>query len=76
MRARTSWNQANGSTTHRLQVAMKVRSTAAVLPPLSLPKNVQFAPTNRNVPIGPFGGAVVDFQLAVFQKTRQRFPLV
>ena len=37
----TSWNQANGSTPHRLQEATKLRSTAAVLPPLSLPKNVQ-----------------------------------
>src|SRR5436305_6201775 len=37
-RERTSWNHANGSTPHRLQEAMKLRSTAAVLPPLSLPK--------------------------------------
>ena len=48
MRASTSWNQANGSTPHRLQVAMKVRSTAAVLPPLSLPKNVQLPAANRH----------------------------
>src|ERR1019366_5254535 len=41
MRESTSWNHANGSTPHRLQEAMKLRSTAAVLPPLSLPKNVQ-----------------------------------
>jgi hypothetical protein len=26
--------------------------------------------------IAPFRGAVVDLQLAVFQKTRQRFPLI
>src|ERR1044071_3826785 len=38
---RTSRNQANGSTRLRLQEAMKLRSTAAVFPPLSLPKNVQ-----------------------------------
>jgi hypothetical protein len=42
MRESTSWNHANGSTPHRLQDAMKLRSTAAVLPPLSLPKKVQF----------------------------------
>ena len=41
MRESTSRNQANGSTPHRLQEAMKLRNTAAVLPPLSLPKNVQ-----------------------------------
>ena len=39
MRESTSRNQANGSTPLRLQEAMKVRSTAAVLPPWSLPKN-------------------------------------
>ena len=41
IRASTSQNQANGSTPFRLQEAMKLRSTAAVLPPLSLPKKVQ-----------------------------------
>src|SRR5271165_4149819 len=41
MRESTSRNQANGSTLDRLQEAMKLRSTAAVLPPPSLPKNVQ-----------------------------------
>ena len=41
MRESTSRNQANGSTAHRLQDATKLRSTAAVLPPLSLPKNVE-----------------------------------
>ena len=41
MRESTSRNQANGSTPHRLQEAMKLRSTAAVVPPLSLPKKVQ-----------------------------------
>ena len=41
MRESTSRNQANGSTPHRLQEAMKLRNTAAVLPPLSLPKKVQ-----------------------------------
>lgn len=33
MRESTSLNQANGSTPHRLQEAMKLRNTAAVLPP-------------------------------------------
>src|SRR5204862_6445687 len=42
MRESTSWNHANGSTPHRLQEAMKLRSTAAVLPPLSPPKKVQY----------------------------------
>src|SRR5437762_9666199 len=37
----TSRNQANGSTLLRLQEAIKLLRTAAVLPPLSLPKNVQ-----------------------------------
>ena len=37
----TSRNQANGSTPHPLQEAMKLRNTAAVLPPPSLPKNIQ-----------------------------------
>ena len=41
-RESTSRNHANGSTPHRLQEAIKLRSTAAVLPPLSLPKKVQF----------------------------------
>jgi hypothetical protein len=41
MRESTSRNQANGSTPHRLQEAMKLRNTAAVLPPRSLPKKVQ-----------------------------------
>jgi hypothetical protein len=40
MRESTSQNHANVSTPHRLQVAMKLRNTAAVLPPPSLPKNV------------------------------------
>jgi hypothetical protein len=41
MRESTSRNQANGSTPARLQEAMKLRNTAAVLPPPSLPKKVQ-----------------------------------
>src|SRR6266849_1353492 len=41
MRKSTSWNQANGSTFASSQDATKLRRTAAVLPPRSLPKNVQ-----------------------------------
>ena len=41
MRASTSRNHTHGSIFTRSQEATKVRSTAAVLPPLSLPKNVQ-----------------------------------
>ena len=41
MRESTSRNQENGSTPQRLQEAMKLRNTAAVLPPVSLPKKVQ-----------------------------------
>jgi hypothetical protein len=41
MRESTSQNQANGSAPDRLQEAMKLHNTAAVLPPASLPKNVQ-----------------------------------
>src|SRR5215475_9389592 len=41
IRESTSRNQANGSMPHRLQEAMKLRNTAAVLPPPSLPKKVQ-----------------------------------
>ena len=55
MRESTSLNQANGSTPHRLQEAMKLRSTAAVLPPLSLPKKVQFPrPTAITHPFCPY----------------------
>ena len=41
MRESTSLNQAKGSTPARWQEATKLRNTAAVLPPWSLPKNVQ-----------------------------------
>jgi hypothetical protein len=46
----------NGSTPLRLQEAMKLRSTAAVLPPLSLPKNVQFVRPSA-ISVGSLGGA-------------------
>jgi len=41
MRASTLWNQANGSVFRSSQEEMKLRSTAAVFPPLSLAKKVQ-----------------------------------
>src|SRR6516225_1734132 len=43
MRDSTSRNQANGSTFTNSQEDIKLRSTAAVLPPRSLPKKVQLA---------------------------------
>jgi len=43
MRESTSPNQANGSTFTNSQDVMKLLNTAAVLPPRSLPKNVQLA---------------------------------
>ena len=41
MRERMSLNQAKGSTPTRWQEAVKLRRTGAVLPPWSLPKNIQ-----------------------------------
>ena len=49
MRPSTSWNQANGSIPASSQEVTKLRSTAAVLPPLSLPKNVQLLRLCRRV---------------------------
>ena len=42
-RDNTSLSQVKGSTPMRWQDATRLRKTAAVLPPSSLPKNVQFA---------------------------------
>jgi hypothetical protein len=42
-RDNTSLSQEKGSTPTRWQDATRLRSTGAVLPPSSLPKNVQFA---------------------------------
>jgi hypothetical protein len=69
-------NHANGSIPHRLQLAMKVLSTAAVLPPASLPKKVQLPPAHRDIAAGPLGGSVVDLPFAVFEEPRQRIPLI
>jgi len=41
MRESTSWNQTKGSTFTSSQEATKLRNTAAVRPPRSLPKKVQ-----------------------------------
>jgi len=41
IRDSASWNQAKGSTPARWQEATKLRKTAAVLRPRSLPKNIQ-----------------------------------
>ena len=76
MRESTSWNQVNGSTPHRLQEAMKLRNTAAVLPPPSLPKKVQLPRPSAISRLARSSGAVVNFQLAVFQKACQRLPLI
>jgi hypothetical protein len=49
MRESTLLNQANGSTFTNSQEVTKLRNTAAVLPPRSLPKNVQlFRPTAKH----------------------------
>jgi hypothetical protein len=48
MRESTSRNRANGSTPDRLREAMKLRNTAAVLPPPSLPKKVRL-PRSRAI---------------------------
>ena len=56
MRESTSWNHANGSTPHRLQDAMKLRSTAAVVAAEEGP----VAAAELYVAVGSFRGAVVD----------------
>ena len=47
MRERTSRNQVKGSIPARWQVATKLRRTAAVLPPWSLPKKIQLLRLSR-----------------------------
>src|SRR5215475_12446334 len=47
---RTSLNQVKGSIPIRWQDATKLRSTAAVLPPWSLPKNIQLFVKVRESP--------------------------
>ena len=62
MRESTSRNHANGSTPHRLQEAMKLRNTAAVLPPPSLRgrSSCRVAAAQRDIAVGSFRGAVVN----------------
>ena len=69
MRESASWNQANGSTPLRLQEAMKLRNIGAVLPPVSLPKNVQL-PRPSAISRLARSVAPVNLQLAVFEKAR------
>jgi hypothetical protein len=76
MRESTSWNQAKGSTRQRLQLAMKLINTAAVLPPSSLPKERPVRAADGDVAVDALGGAVVDFQVTILQETRKRIPLV
>ena len=76
MRESTSQNQANGSTRQRLQVATTLNRTAAVLPPLSLPKNVQLP---RPIAISRLARSVAPLsisKIAVFKKARERGPLI
>src|SRR5438874_1873706 len=40
------------------------------------PEKGPVAPAQRDVAIGPLRGTVVNFQLAVFEKARQRLPLI
>jgi len=67
-------NQANGSIPARWQEATKLRNTAAVLPPWSLPKKIQLRrPTaipriERSV--------VVDLQVPIVTVTIQRRPIL
>jgi hypothetical protein len=53
-------------------MAMKLINTATVLPPLSLPKKVQFP---RQTAIPRFA-PVIDLRIAVSEKTCERFPLI
>src|SRR6516162_4573185 len=77
IRESTSRNQATAPTRHLfLQEAIKLRNTANVSPPASLPKNVQFPRPKATSRLAPFRGAVVDLQLSDFQKARQRLPLI
>jgi hypothetical protein len=75
MRESTSRNQANGSIPERLQEAIRLRNTAAVLPPPSLPKNVQLPRPSAMSRLAR-SVAPLYLQLAVFQKARQRLPLI
>jgi len=54
MRESTSRNQANGSTPHRLQEAMKLRNTAALLPAIIAAKECPVAAAQGDLAIGPF----------------------
>jgi hypothetical protein len=68
MRDSTSSIQANGSTLQRLQEPMKLRNTAAVLPPPSLPKKVQLP---RPSATSPFSRSVAPLSISNSQSSTQ-----
>ena len=75
MRESTSGNQVNGSTPQRLQEATKLRAS----PPSCRRcrcRRMSDCLGQCDIAVGPFRGAVVNLQLAVFQEARQRFPLI
>jgi hypothetical protein len=69
MRESTSPNQANGSTRFRLHMAMKLSSTGAVLPPWSLPKNVQLL---GSMAISPLARSVAPLSISRSPSSRNR----
>src|SRR5262249_16389409 len=58
--------------TGRNEASQNRRCSAAVIAAEKRP----VATAQRDVPIGSFAGAIVDFQLAILQKARQRLPLI
>jgi len=75
MRESTSWNQANGSTFTNSHDATKLRSTATVLPPRSLPTKVQLRRPTA-MPRKPLGVVIIDGQVTIFYVARQRRPVL
>lgn len=76
MRESTSRNQVNGSIPDRLQEAMELRNTATVLPPPSLPKDVQLPRPNAISRLARSVAPFVNLRLAVFQKSVSVSPLI
>ena len=75
MRASTSWNQANGDAAplaRRNEAPQYRRRFAADIAPKERP----VAAAQRDITVSPFRSAVVDLQLAVFEESRQRLPLI
>ena len=75
-RSSTSRRYANVSMPRCLHVAVKLNSTAAVLPPLSLPTNNQLIAAHADQLQRPLAHVVVDVQVAVGRVAVQRLPLV